>query len=184
MTLVKKSGSKVISVLDDYMESNLLFEDIRKISEIKPYLEKTSLYFTNNPRKIIESKNFSWSIVWSGSGQKWIEEVKNPDLELAFIPNISYVSKDLISLQSDNKVSKCVFDLLSSEDILKNINEKLNYLSPYGPIHHNKKFEKLFFSMKNHNWIGRLDKSRSMQGFQEWQIFKANFKKMMPGNGR
>lgn len=176
-SIVKKSRSKIISVLDDYMESNLLIGDIKKISEIKPYLDKTELYFTNNPVKIVNEKNFSWSVVWSDSGQKWLSELKNPDLDLAFISKLSYTSKDLITLQSDHLASRCVFNYLSSEDVLKSIHQRLNYISPFGPVHENNKYEKMFFDASHHQWIARLDKASSMQGYQDWQIFKANFKK-------
>ncbi|WGL61175.1 hypothetical protein QEJ31_06140 [Pigmentibacter sp. JX0631] len=173
--IFRKAEGKVISILDDHIESLNLLQNLNTKKEINSVvnsfsnlLNNKTVFITNYNDKIVKNKNFAFSFTWMGEALYRIK--KYNDYKFYIHPKMNYLSVDLISaIKNDNK-TKCVIDTLLNKDFLNNILASNFYISPYSDL--------LKLNIKNSglDWIKIPDKNEYNLKSNIWQRIKINLK--------
>lgn len=186
----KKTGSKIVAMLDDPTEVNLLvtktltnnFNKLAPLNnnDLKAAFQNAAILITNSPDRIISSPDFALAFQWSGEAISLIK--KNPNkLNFLIAPHLSYISTDLIAENNLKPETICVTNVLSGKKFLASEQNVTYYFSPYcdtksmtDPLM-KYQYEKAVKELNSFSWIQPLTFKKLNQLNQRWAQVKLDY---------
>lgn len=176
--IFRKAEGKVVSILDDPIESLNLLDNlnIKKetnsvVNNFNNLLKNKTVYITNYNDKLVNKKNFAFSFSWMGEALYRINKFnKENEYKFYIHPKMNYLSIDLISAIQNDKKTKCVINTLLDKDFLNSILSNKYYISPYSNL------IDLGFKNSGFDWIKIPDKNEYNLKSNIWQRIKISLK--------
>ena len=175
------ANNKVVIILDDPMEGMQILDSLNyfKLKDSSQNgANKAKVIISNDMEHIVGSKEFAFAYHWSGGAIQHIR--KNPSkLDFLIHPNLSQITADLVSLNTNSAASLCVFNYLSSEAFTSKIQAETAYFSPYGPSSSNKDtefkkiYEKYFLELDNYQWLKKPKEDDFKIVDKKWKVLKS-----------
>lgn len=136
---------------------------------------KSAVTFTNDVAGLVGHPNFSFAYLWSGESLLKMKENKN--LSFLVHPQLSHVSKDLLSAMNNKSSTECVAREFGSAAFLDSIARESFYFSPYGKIpsknaDYNTIQNEFFSKLPELDWIHKVSIEESKQIAEKWQALK------------
>ncbi len=129
--IFKLGTDTTLVLIDDPIEIQMLLSRANlKLSELIELSKKQKLLISNNIDRVSQTDKFGIAYVWSGAA---IDNIKSSNsLKFLVHPKLSHITSDLIALMSKKKEGKCVFDVLTSKEVLNLIAEETKYFPSFG----------------------------------------------------
>jgi hypothetical protein len=190
-TLFQKAKNNIVVIIDDAVESSYLLSNALKgggppdnqnfnVENYNKMCLNADIYVGNGFTNIISDPNFSFSFMWSGEAIMR-EKKLGKDYRFIILPNISYISTDLLAETKKSKEADCVSEYLASKKNLRNVEINSYYFSPYadstGVTHSGYAdiYKSFLKSLSQLKWIKPVDPKKFDSLNQTWSFIKLSF---------
>lgn len=178
--MFRKAGEKKAVIIDNYIEVLTLLLNESKhdfFSEFKRILGDASLIISNNLGEVVEDDDFAIGYLWSGEAiAKMSSSRKN--LKMMVHPSLSHITKDLITVLSEDEKSLCVAKELASESFLSKLAAKEFYFSPFHKKlnienqYYDKMYKEFDLRINNLRWLKKFTIEEHIELEKKWQRVK------------
>ena len=186
----EKSRGKLIAILDDQIEAESLLAGAGlavqppSLDPIRKLFTGSKVVITNEMGRIVERADLAFS--YTGSGTALSEIINNRrNLRFASNPELSHISRDLLSILNDRPETVCTGIRLGTKWFSRKLEERAFVFTPYGV---NKKIEhpaytelaKGFFkNLRKYKRLEMVPAEKHKQLQSQWTRIKVDFAQVL-----
>lgn len=190
-SLFNKAKNNIVVIIDDAVESSYLLSNALKgggppdnqnfnVANYNKMCMNANIYVGNGFTNIYFDKNFSFSFMWSGEAIMR-ERKLGKGYKFIILPNISYISTDLLAQTKPSKDAECVSEYLAGQTNLKNMERNSYYFSPYANSAeadysgYADIYKSFLDSLSKLKWIKPVNPNKFDSLNQSWSFIKLSF---------